>query len=314
MNATIDLNRVAVFLRVVESGSFTGAAQALELPKSSVSRSVQHLEDSLGVQLLQRTTRKLHLTDAGRLYYEQARIALSQLGDAGAAVSSMRAEPRGTVRVTAPPDLGVIALPEIVADFVAKYPKVQIDVSLSSRTVDLVQEGVDIAIRAGRLGDSSLVARKVAMAELGLFASKRYLAKRGTPKKLVDLKEHDCVLFRAPTHRATWRLTGPSGEEKVDVTGPVSVDDIGFVSRAIACDLGIGLVPAFHCGARRDVERVLPTHALGGAQFSVVTPSTRHQPAAVTLFRDFVTRRLQEFPWFEAGKECAKAEGRRKRR
>src|SRR5689334_16485682 len=130
MNATIDWNAVGTFVRVVEAQSFTRAAHALGLPTSSVSRAVARLEDSLGVRLLQRTTRRLHLTDAGRLYYETVRGALQELESAGARVNSLGAEPRGTVRVTAPPDLALIALPEIVRDFVKSHPKVHVDLLL----------------------------------------------------------------------------------------------------------------------------------------------------------------------------------------
>src|SRR5262245_11792155 len=136
----MDLNQVTAFVRVVEHGSFTAAARALSLPKSSVSRGVSHLEKALGVMLLQRTTCKLHLTDAARTDFDKARAALGELEDAGASVTTLGSEPHGTVRITAPPDMASMLLAGIVADYLKKHPKVQIELSLSSRRVDLVEE------------------------------------------------------------------------------------------------------------------------------------------------------------------------------
>src|SRR5258708_18325501 len=145
MNGSVDLNAVATFVRVVERGGFTSAAASLGVPKSSVSRSVKRLEQELGVRLLQRTTRRLNLTEAGRAYYESVANALAGMDEARAAITDMQDTPRGTVRVTAPPDIGAILLAPIVARFVRKYPEVRVELSLTSRFVDLVHEGIDLA-------------------------------------------------------------------------------------------------------------------------------------------------------------------------
>lgn len=171
LEATVDLNRIAVFARVVEAGSFTAAAAALGLRKSSVSRSVAALEAELGIRLLQRTTRKLSVTDAGRAYYDRARDALAGLDEARQAVSSLGAEPRGLVRVTAPVDLAG-DLAAVTSAFLRAHPDVRIEMLLTARYVDLVKEGFDLAVRAGALTDSSLLARKLGDADLGLFASR----------------------------------------------------------------------------------------------------------------------------------------------
>src|SRR5690349_2158359 len=146
----MDLNHIAVFVRVVELESFTAAARALGLPKSSVSRTVTRLEDELGVRLLQRTTRQLHLTDAGHAFFESARRSLSELEEASCNVADLGKAPRGVVRITCPLDIGIVSLPDIVQAFVQKYPKVHIELSLSSRVVDLVADGFDLALRAGK--------------------------------------------------------------------------------------------------------------------------------------------------------------------
>jgi DNA-binding transcriptional LysR family regulator len=293
----MDLNPVAWFVRVVETESFTRAALELGVPKSSVSRAVTRLESELGVRLLERTTRRLNLTDAGRAYYDRARIALADLEEAQALASDMGKAPRGTVRLTAPVDAGVALIPEIVAEFVRQHPHIHVELSFSSRVVDLVKEGFDVAIRAGKLQDSSLVARKVGAADLGIFGSPQYLARRGTPQSFAELARHDWVLFRARDGKARVSLSSAEGERSIDVTGPVSADELLVVHHAVEAGLGLGLLPAFMvteysspAGSR--LSRVLPEYALRGAGIYVVTPSLRHQPARVSLFRDFLIEAL----------------------
>src|SRR5260221_9107747 len=208
----MDLNLVTAFVRVVEQQSFTSAAKALGLPKSSVSRRVTELEEQLGVQLLHRTTRKLALTEAGRSYFEQAERALTELQAAAESASGMDTEARGIVRVTAPIDIGVMGLADVVSEFVREYPEIHVELSLSSKMVDLVEEGFDIGIRAGKSHDASLVARRLGTAALGLYASPDYPKQHGRPRTVEDLARHDCVLFRGKHGKALWRLDGPRGE------------------------------------------------------------------------------------------------------
>ncbi len=291
----MDLNAVNTFVQVVESGSFTRAAAELGLPKSSVSRSVQELERTLGVRLLQRTTRKLHLTDAGRLYFDKSKAALAEIEEATASVSELTSVLRGTVRVTLPPDLGSQILPEIITEYSREHPEVVIDVRVSSHRVDLVEEGIDIAVRAGQLTDSSLVALKVATTDLALYASPAYLERKGRPEHLADLQEHDCVLYREPVSEAKWVLSGPAGKESVSVSGPIRTDDMVFVHGAVVAGAGIGLLPAGHC--RAPLERVLPEYAVRGSPLHLVSPSIRHVTAVVSSFRDHLFKRLSSLNW-----------------
>jgi DNA-binding transcriptional LysR family regulator len=297
----MDLNHVAAFVRVVELESFTAAANQLGLPKSSVSRTVARLEEELGVRLLQRTTRKLHLTDAGHAYYERARIALAGLEEAASAATDMSTVPRGVVRVTAPNDLGVLNLAEIVLRFSQKFPLVHLELSLTSRFVDLVAEGFDLAVRAGKLTDSTLVARKIGSDTLGLFAAPSYLKQRGRPKTFAEVAAHDCVLFRGKNGKAEWQLDGPDGEESVTVRGPLSADEMAFIQQAVAQGMGIGLLPMAGVKLSRlreytpPLERLLPEYSKTGAGLNVVTPSVRFQSAAVTVFRDFIIEELSRF-------------------
>src|SRR5258706_15126102 len=207
----MDLNRIRLFVRVAEAGSFTAAARIVGLPKSSVSRGVAALERDLGVRLIQRTTRRLHLTEAGRAYYESVSRALSGVEEAAAAVSELQDAPSGPVRLTAPLDLGLWLLAPSVARFAERYREVRLDVALTQRVVDLVREGVDLALRAGKLADTGLVARPLGLVRAGLFASRRYLKRKGRPHSVRELAEHDCVLFRANGGRAGRDLVGPAG-------------------------------------------------------------------------------------------------------
>lgn len=295
MTTTADLNQVAVFVRVVETGSFTAAGAALGIPKSSVSRSVSKLELELGVRLLQRTTRSVHLTDAGHAYYQRVARALSGLEEAESAVSDMQASPSGVVRLTAAVDIGVNVLSGLVARFVRTHPTIHVELVLTGRLINLVEEGVDLAVRAGKLDDSSLVARKVGTLETRLLAAPGYLRRKGTPKTLADLARQDCVLFRARRGRSTWALTGPKGVESVDVTGLVSADDFGFVRQMLLAGAGIGLVPWTTCA--QDIERgrlvrVLSEYAAPGGALHVVYPSARSVPQRVALLRDFLVQEL----------------------
>jgi len=295
----MDLNLVTAFVRVVEQQSFTSAAKALGLPKSSVSRRVTELEEELGVQLLHRTTRKLALTEAGRSYYEQAERALGELQAAAESASGMDTEARGVVRLTAPFDIGVMGLADILAEFAQTYPDIHVDLSLSSRIVNLVEEGFDIGVRGGPSRDASLVSRRAGMGVMALYASPDYLKRRGRPKTIEDLGQHDCVLFRGQHGRAIWKLEGPTGEaSSVEVRGHISVDEILFVRQAVGAGLGIGLLPNIVIGtcARVDgvtpVERILPDFHQGGGEVSIVTPSGHRRPRRVTLLRDFLLERI----------------------
>ena len=200
-----------MFARVVEAESFTAAARDAGLPKSSVSRAIAALERDLAVRLIHRTTRRLQPTEAGRAYYDSVSRALAGIDEATAAVSEHQDTPRGTVRLTAPTDLGDRLLPPILVGFAARYPEVLVDVVLTQRFVDLVHEGIDLALRVGRLGDSRLVARPLGPVRAGVFASPRYLERRGAPRTVAALAGHECVLFQSSSGQAVWKLVGPRG-------------------------------------------------------------------------------------------------------
>ncbi|WP_164011452.1 LysR family transcriptional regulator [Pyxidicoccus trucidator] len=290
----MDLNRVATFLRVVEAGSFTAAATRLQLPTSSVSRSVAKLEEDLGIVLLERTTRKISLTDAGRAYYERAREAVAGLDEATLLAGETAREPSGIVHVAAPPEVtGKLA--GALGEFVRLYPKIHVDVITTARGAELVGGQVDIAIVPGRLEDSALIVRRLGVSVHRLYAASSYLERHGKPRTVADLARHDAVLYRGNAGAADWELVGPHGIESVKVKGPLSGDSLEFVFEAVARGHGIGLLPeqflSCFSASSAPIELVLPKFSSEGALQSLVHPS-RHLPKRVTLLREFLSERL----------------------
>jgi DNA-binding transcriptional LysR family regulator len=293
----IDLNRTATFVRVAEQGSFTTAAASLNQPISSVSRAVAKLEAELGVRLLHRTTRKLSLTDAGRHFFARVQAGLSEIEEASLAVAGFGSSPHGVVRITAP--FGLAELPAIVAKLTARYPGLVIDLALTDRVVDLVGEGVDLAIRAGRLEDSSLMARKLANSELGIYAAPAYLQRRGKPRNVADLARHDCLRYRGQSGQLPFRVQGPRGIEQVEVTGSVVCDNMMFLRDLVLAGVGLALLP--EQAVAEDLEagrlvRVLPRHGVVGAAVYLVWASHKLVPARVAVVRELLTEALLELP------------------
>ncbi len=295
-SATMDLNGVSLFVRVVDAGSLTKAAAELGVTTSSVSRALQRLEEDLGVRLLHRTTRSLNLTTVGRAYFDQVRGALALLHEAGAAASEMGGEPRGTVRVTVPPALVSVVI-QVIAAFHQQYPKIRVELSVAQRLVDLVEEGFDLAVRVGRLRDSSLVARRVGTLRSGLFASREYVRRRGQPKKLADLVRHDCVLFRSHGGKTTWHLRDGDRERAIEVAGPLDVDEVPTGHQAVLAGSGIGFISFFVASRMRDIVRILPRYVSSDMPVSVVSPSKRLEAARIVLLRDFLVSHLTALPW-----------------
>lgn len=293
-----DLNEVVAFATVVQTGSFTRAARELGLPKSSVSRKVSELEARLGSRLLQRTTRSLSLTDPGRAFYEHAQRIVTELEEATATVLELEQAPRGLLRVTTPLNFGTFA--SIASAFVARYREVELDIVCSDRLVDLVEEKFDVAIRASKLADSSLVARPLGILRSFLVASPTYLAARGAPRQPADLKRHDCVIFGAGTDRGQWRLAKKHSELTLKVHGRLVANDFDIMRAAAVDGLGVALMPATRLGD--DIEagrlvRVLPDWCSPILPIHAVYPSTRHLSPKVRAFLDHVAASRTNLPW-----------------
>lgn len=287
-----------VFARVVRAGSFTTAAAELGMPKSTVSRKVAELEERLNARLLQRTTRKLSLTDVGRTYYDYCARIAADVEEAERAVSSMQETPRGLLRVTAPVNLAFLA--PIFTDYLKRYPEVRLEVLATGRSVDLVEERFDVAIRAGALADSTLIARSLGSVRWFLVATPSYLKKRGRPRSPDELEERECLFFGAGP--GAGQLDLEKGDRKVTVAPPARllVSDMDILEAAAIAGLGIAFLPAFRCvealRARR-LECVLRDWTSPSPPMHVVYPSTRHLSPKVKSFIDHIQERMTPPPW-----------------
>jgi len=300
MTRTPDLDLLAVFEAVARTRSFSLAARELGLPKSTVSRGVARLEDDLGVQLLFRTTRQVSPTTAGTALYDRTTPLLRSLRDAMGQLPEQEEAPAGTLRVTAPVDLGVLFLADAVTRFTARYPAVSVELSLTGRLVDLVAERFDLALRvATRLADSTLVVRRAMPVLLRVYASPLYVARRGAPRDEEDLASHDWVGFRGGPQKLKVREGAPA-----PAAARVVCDDMLFMRDAVRAGAGLGFLPA----ALAEPEvlagrlvRVAPRVERQAGWLHIVTPATKHTPSRVTAFRDLVLELLRAPPAAAAG-------------
>jgi DNA-binding transcriptional LysR family regulator len=294
----VDLNEIVVFARVVQAGSFTTAAAQLGMPKSTVSRKVSELEARLGSRLLQRTTRKLSLTDIGRTYYDYCARIVGEVEEAERAVSSLQGTPRGLLRITAP--VNVSFLGPIVSEFLERYPEVQIEMFCTQRSVDLIEERYDLGIRAGALADSTLIARSLGTIRWFVVATPTYLEKHGRPRSPEQLANHACVLFGAGAAATIVNLERGDASVQISVSPRLFVSDMDVLHTAVNAGLGIGILPAFQCVQDlrgRRLERVLPDWNVPATPVHVVYPSTRHISCTVKSFIDHLQERMTPSPW-----------------
>lgn len=280
------------FITVVETGSMTAGAVALGTTPSVVSRAIVRLETRLGCQLLRRTTRRIGLTDAGRLYLEQAKGAFGLIDDAERAIQQTGAETVGRIRLSVPTTYGHYRLPVRLARYMAQHPAVKVDVNITNRNVDLIAEGYDFAIRLGALKDSGLIARQLEEVPLGLFAAPDYLKRMGTPASLEELKTHRCILFLIPsTGRAIpWQFQdgGVDTDWMPEAAIEVTDDPLGVVSLA---ESGIGICQAYDFivadrVARGTLVEVLPELRGRSRSFSLIYAPHKTLTAAAKAFID----------------------------
>ena len=289
-----DLNDMLYFAEVVDRGGFAAAGRALGLPKSKLSRRVAELEARLGVRLLQRTTRKLSLTEAGELYHRHCVAMREDAEAAEEAVAVVLTEPRGTIRVTCPVTLAQSTIGPLLPLFLERHPQVRVDMQVSNRVVDLVQEGIDVALRVRpTLDDSgSLIVKNLGNTQGLLVASPQQLERQGRPQSLEDLQRLASVAMSAADGRATWRLLGPGGREYDFQHRPCyTADDLLTLRYAVLKGVGITVLPDYMC--RRDVrqgllEEVLPGWAPQTGVIHAVFPSRRGLVPAVRRFLDFL--------------------------
>lgn len=297
------LQSMEAFVKVVERGSFAGAADALGLSRAMVSKHVAALEDRLGVRLLHRTTRRLNLTEVGRAYFDRSREIIHQLAEAEEAASALQSTPRGTLRLNCSTGFGVRHLAPALAAFQAQYPDLHVDLTLSDRLVDLVEDGFDLVIRIGRLQDSSLIARRLAPSRMLLCAAPAYLAARGEPEHPDDLASHNFLRY-AYMSVPEIPMTGPNGESaSLGFAGNLVCNNGDALLAAALTGQGIVVLPTFYVGqhlAEGALRVVLPHWALPELTIYAVYPVNRHLAAKVRLFVDFLADRFRGAPPWDA--------------
>jgi len=284
---------IAAFAKVVESGSFARAAQRLDISVSAVSRQVAELEAHLDSRLLNRTTRRLSLTESGRVFYERCVQLLADLEEAEQSAHAGSVKPRGTLRITCGTTFGVLHLAPAIIKFVERFPEMRFDVELSDRTVDLVEEGFDVAVRIGNIGSQNLVGRKVGETRLLCCASPAYLARHGEPRQPEELVAHACLTYEHAPQKNLWSFRDQAGRERsVRVSGPLHTDSGGMLSALCVAGLGIIVEPDFQTGPEvraGRLVRILKSFELAPISIYVAYPSRRHLSAKVRAFSDFLS-------------------------
>ena len=277
-----DLSRIRAFVQVFDAGGFSSAARQHGRSKALLSKYVTDLEDYLGVRLMNRTTRKLSLTEAGEAYYREASQLLQQLDDLDATISDQTAESRGLVRVSAPRNFGETALAPAIFAFMTKNPMVTVDLRLEDRFVDLVDEGIDVALRISLLADSSLIARKISDMKLVICASPALIAKTGLPKSGEALREMPCILdTNMPVH-GSWRFIQDGTLISVHVSGPARVNSPVAALQAALVGLGFAVLPSYLANsliAEGKLVAVLEDRMPESPSLQAVYPHRRHLPA-----------------------------------
>ncbi|HYC41513.1 MAG TPA: LysR substrate-binding domain-containing protein [Noviherbaspirillum sp.] len=296
------LSALRAFCRVVEAGSFSAAAAGINVSHTVMSKQVRQLEMLLGVQLLNRTTRRLALTEAGQTYYERARRILDELHDADLAVSRHHAVPRGTLRISAPMAFGTLDMGTWLPDFMARYPELKIDLVCNDRYVDLIEEGFDVAIRLAReMPDSSLSARKLATTATILVASPDYLRRCGAPTRPEDLAGHNCMAYALSPRPNEWTLTSTSGERTTVTIGGSFQSNTGIALRSAALGgMGIAALASFIVHddlARGGLVPVLPGYRLHPRDIFAVYPHNRHLSPKVRAFIDYASEIYRSTEW-----------------
>lgn len=291
----MDFNESAVFVKVVQAGSFSEAARQIGLPTSTVSTRVSRLEKRLGITLLQRTTRRLSLTEAGKVYYHHASQGLSYLLEAEAAVDEARKQPQGRLKVTAPADLGDNLLANLILRTQQEFPELEIELLLTDRYIDLVAEGIDVAIRTGDLRDSTLVAKSLGSIRWQLFASRDYLKEAGLLEMPQDIQNHHCLQF-TPMGRDAWVLENGVSQIAIPLKARTIVNSISVVKAMVENGQGIALLPSYvsrESLINGGLLRVLPSWQAKSNPVHLVYPKQRFMSPKLRAFLDLAQDELR---------------------
>jgi DNA-binding transcriptional LysR family regulator len=297
MDATSDLR---VFVRVMDRGSFSSAANDLGLTPSAVSKLISRLEDRLGARLLERSTRRLALTPEGEGFMARARRIVADIEEAEAEVARARGTPRGKLRINSGTAFGLHQLAPALADFLARYPEIDVDLSITDRLVDLIEEQADIAVRSGPIPESPFIQRKVADLQRVICAAPSYLARRGPPRTAADLKDHDCILVATPG-LGRWPFETRAGIEVVDVRPRVSTDDAEAALRLAAEGAGIVRLSDVIVGGPLLKGELVPlltdVHHVEPFPLAAIYPPGRNRLPRVEVFIEFLIERFGHAPW-----------------
>ena len=291
------------FVRVVEAGSISGAADRIGVAKSAVSRRLKELEEHLGVELFHRTTRRMNLTETGRAFYQQSVRILQDVLEAELATSQAHGELQGSLKIALPLSFGIMHLGPAISEFLKAHPRIEFDLDFNDREVDLIQEGFDLAIRIANLPDSSLVARRLATMEAVMCASPAYLKRMGTPKSPEDLINHQCLVYSLLRDFEYWHLIDPHGEPIKTKIRPYLKATTGEYLREAAVDgLGIILIPSFI--VYKEIESgklkpILNEYKRPQIDAYAVYPPTRHLSQRVRAFVDFLAKRFEGTPYWD---------------
>ncbi len=301
------LTGMRLFNKVAETGSFSAAGRAIGLAPSSVSRQISALEDQLGTRLFNRTTRKLHLTEAGEIYHGHTERILSDIEEANAAVTELQEEPRGTLRINIPVVFGRRYIATTLPDFLDRYPELSVELQVTDHFVDLIEEGADLAIRVGGLTNTSFIARKLIGIQRLLVASPGYIEKHGTPSSPEDLLNHNCLRLRFSPGESHWELEHKNSGTVSDihVKGNMQSNNVEAINAAMLNSGGIALLPSWVVGKdiqRGDATVILPEyHAkpqhVDSAVYAVY-PYTRNVSAKVRAYIDFIAEKFKTEPDF----------------
>jgi DNA-binding transcriptional LysR family regulator len=288
----MDLNEVQYFRHVAELGSFSQASRQMNIPKSTLSRKVSDLEKRLGVSLLRRTTRQVQLTEVGQEYLKICKEALLKLEGAESLASQSETKPQGTLRIAAPLDIASSFLAAVSRDFLLTYPEINIEFLLDDRIVDLIEEKVDLAVRAGALPDSSLKAHRLGFSEFQLYASPSYLKRFGEPKHPKELEKHRALVFTNLHPDKIWALSSKEGgKARVHLQNVVISNQLGMVKTLAVQGAGIGLIPVF-LGAegeqKKELVRILKNWGMAREPVHAVYPVQPYMPLRTRLFLDFL--------------------------
>jgi len=285
------LRSMQIFREVCRQGSFSGAADTLELANSAVSRQVTELEKWLGVKLLYRTTRTLSLTDDGRVYLEKIEEILASVHDLEQQASSSQQEVKGSLNITAPEFLGRYIFKPMLPQFLQRYPDVKVSMLLVDRLVDIVEEGFDLALRVAELGESNYITRRLDSMQLKVVASPDYLQKHGTPTTPDDLKDHNCLHDATAPHNRRWHFVGPDGDMRVSVDGNLVVNNAEMVVQMATESLGIAYLPDFFLKeaiAQGILVQVLDQYTKEPYSISILYPYNRHMNLTLRTFIDYL--------------------------